>query len=148
MIQVEPGLAAAALFSERAPAHIQLLLAAVLVHDVRVTCIAHGTGPFDVGRRRRAILMIEDDPPERSLGPGAFDTPSLARAVRGATHGVVVSCAPLPEIYADVALTAACGGRLVVIETRPEWEIAWIAFVQAHHPDLPLKIGTVQGGRA
>lgn len=149
MLSVEPRAAARVLSSsQRAAEHVELLLAAVLAFDVRLLAVDQRDGAFEAGLRRRSIVLVGDDPLAGSLGPGAFHQPSLARAIRRATHGAVVACAPLAEIYITAAVTAAAGGRLVLVETVPEFEIPWIEFLRSHNPTMPLKIGTVAAGRA
>ena len=59
----------------------------------------------------------------------------------------IISCAPPPEAYSSIALMAMAQRNGLIIETRPEQEIAWTNRVQAVCPEMPILLCTVKGPR-
>ncbi len=98
---------------------------------------------------RDASIVIIGDDTDRALGPDGFHKPSMRRLLQRATETAVISSAPPEHVYAAMSTLAALGRRFVVIvETRPEQEIAWVEFIQAANPNLPILLVTVEAGRA
>jgi hypothetical protein len=98
---------------------------------------------------RDASIVIIGDDTDRALGPDGFHKPSMRRLFQLATETAVISSAPPEHVYAAMSTLAALGRRFVVIvETRPEQEIAWVEFIQAANPNLPILLVTVEAGRA
>lgn len=98
---------------------------------------------------RDASIVIIGDDTDRALGPDGFHRPSMRRLFRLATETAVVSSAPPEHVYAGMSTLAALARRFVVIvETRPKQEIAWVEFIQAANPNLPILLVTVEAGRA
>ena len=85
----------------------------------------------------------------RVLGPDGFHRQSLSAITSSLAAAVVISGAALPKLYWAGATVAVLGRRdVAIIETRPEQELPWVAFLQEQRPGLKLLIGTVQGGTA
>lgn len=102
--------------------------------------------PHDPGRP--AIVMIGDDF-DRAVGPDGFHLPSIRRAIRACSAFAVVSSAPTVDVYATIATTAAVTRRnTMLIETRPDQEIPWVALIQKLAPRCPIVLATVKGGTA
>ncbi len=98
--------------------------------------------------KRPAMTIIGDDT-DRALGPNGFHMPSLRRIIRSSSAFAVVSCEPLAVVYGSVAFATALAGRhSLLIETRPEQELAWMNLIQKHAPGRPIQLATVKGGAA
>lgn len=102
--------------------------------------------PHEPGRP--AIVMIGDDF-DQAMGPHGFHLPSIRRAIRACSAFAVVSSAPPVDVYATIATTAAVTRRsTMLIETRPDQEIPWLALIQKLAPRCPIMLSTVTGGLA
>lgn len=135
---------------EAAPPHLRPVIQAVRDCRVGMLFVPQGPEPFRLPKEpaRPAIVIIGDDF-DRADGPDGFHLPSIRRAIRDACSFAVVSCAPPPEVYASIALTAAVTRKnTMLIETRPEKEIPWLALIQKLAPRRHIWLATVKGGRA
>jgi hypothetical protein len=95
-----------------------------------------------------SIVIIGDDT-DRALGPSGFHVSSLRRLFRMADHVAVIGSAPPVGVYASLSAIASLERCFVVIiETRPEEEIAWVDFVKSANPELPILLVTTEAGRA
>jgi len=95
---------------------------------------------------RPFIIMVGDDT-DRALGPDQYNSAHLERMI-GMIDGVaIISSAPPPEAYSSIAMMAVVGRNGLIIETRPEQEIAWTNFVQSVRPDMPILLCTVKATR-
>ena len=106
--------------------------------------IPQHAGRFKIPAGRPTIGIIGDDMLE-ALGPAAFHRKSLRRLVASCAGGVLVSCAPELQLYAAAAVVAAERRRnAVLVETRPEREAEWLAFLGEVNPTMRLVVGTVR----
>lgn len=80
-------------------------------------------------------------------GPGQYDGKALDRLIGMADGVAIISCAPPPEACSNIALTAMALHNGLIIETRPEQEIAWTNRVQAVRQEMPILLCTVEGPR-
>lgn len=96
--------------------------------------------------KRPFIVMVGDDT-DCALGPDQYDSKALDRLIGMADGVAIVSCAPPPEAYSSIALMAMAQRNGLIIETRPEQEIAWTNRVQAVCPEMPILLSTVKGPR-
>lgn len=95
---------------------------------------------------RPFIIMVGDDT-DCALGPGQYNRAHLERMI-GMVDGVaIISSAPPPEAYSSIAMMAVAGRNGLIIETRPEQEIAWTNFVQSVRADMPILLCTVKATR-
>ncbi len=125
-----------------------------IVHAIR----DHGVGFLVIPQRatglhrgikllkRPFIVMVGDDT-DCALGPDQYDGKSLDRLIGMADGVAIISCAPPPEAYSSIALMAMAQRNGLIIETRPEQEIAWTNRVQAVCPEMPILLCTVKGPR-
>jgi len=130
--------------------HLIPLLEAVRDHAVDLMFVSQSDEAFRLpkNRGRPAITIIGDDLYE-ALGPEGFHMPSLRRVIRASQSFAVVSCAALEPVYDAMAFAAsAARTNVLVVETRPEFEIQWVELVRKLVPGKPLTIATVEGGRA
>ena len=117
---------------------------------VGLLLVRQGHGRFDVPALKRGcgfVAVIGDDM-DRADGPSGFRRKSLRRlmaAVRGIT---LLSCEILPEVYTAAAGLAALGQNVMIIETRPEQEGAWLDFIKEAAPRANLLICTAVAGNA
>lgn len=95
----------------------------------------------------RPFVVLVGDDMDSALGPDQYDRAALKRLI-GMVDGVaIVSCAPPPEAYSSIALLAAAGHNGLIIETRPEQEIAWTTLVQEVRADMPILLCSVKAPR-
>jgi len=133
-----------------APAHLHPIIRAVRDHAVDMLFVPQGPGSFQLpaGKKRPIIFMIGDDF-DRATGPDGFHLPSIRRIIRAAHCFAVVSSAPQSDVYNGMAVAAvATRHNTMIIETRPEQEIAWLALIQKLAPGRFIWLATVKGGRA
>lgn len=96
----------------------------------------------------QALGLIDDDM-HKSMGPSGFHTASLRRAIQSCGAFAVVSREPIAAVYASVAgVAAVTGASVMLVETRPEHELQWVALIQTLAPGRPLLLTTVNGGHA
>lgn len=131
--------------------HMNPVFAAIRDFGVGVLIVPQSTDSLDSALKEAgeaAIVIIGDDT-NRALGPAGFDTPSLRRLFKSTKGVAVIASAPPEHVYAEASLMAALMRCLVVIlETRPEQEIAWAAFVKEANRDAPILLVTVEAGWA
>jgi hypothetical protein len=135
---------------EHVEPHLKPVLMAVRDLGVGLFFVKQGREAFRLPRDpKRAAMTIIGDDFERADGPDGFHMPSLRRIIRSSSAFAVVSCEPLVAVYASVAMAAGLTRRnTLLIETRPEQEIAWLKLIQKHAPGRPLQLATVKGGHA
>jgi hypothetical protein len=133
----------------QAPDHLKPVLAAVRDCGVGFLFIPQGPEPFRIpkGTKRPAVYLIGDDF-DSSVGPGGFHLPSLRRAMRECVAFAVLGGEATESIYAAVTAGAVAGGRVMIVETRLQHEIAWVRLIQKLAPRRMLIWGTVKAGRA
>lgn len=79
------------------------------------------------------IIHIGDDPrpPKPALGPNGFAADRLYRMLDAACCAIVVAGPPWPYLYIGAAdIAAKARATVLLIDTRPEHEIAWLALLQ------------------
>ena len=107
----------------------------------------HGDA-FRIPAAKPAIAIIGDDF-DAAYGPEKFHMPSLRRAIRSCAAFAVVSSAPVKSVYAITALSAVLSRKnTMLIETRPDQELAWVKLIHKLSPGSPLILSTVEGGNA
>ena len=130
--------------------HLRPIVQAVRDHGVDMMFAPQDAGAFRIpaGRTNPVIFMIGDDF-DQALGPEGFHLPSIRRAIRACSAFAVISSAPQADAYTTMAITAAATRRnTMIVETRPEQEIPWLALIQKLAPKRFIWLGTVQGGHA
>ncbi len=129
--------------------HLAPLYEAARDFGCLLAMVPQGAGPFDAPPAGRPAIVIIGDDLDQALGPSAFHAKSLRRLLRGVRLAAVVACEPLPEIYAEAARHAVVLRKnVVIVETRPEHEIAWFNLIKSIAPDAALVLGSVRGGNA
>lgn len=134
--------------TEKAP-HLLPIVHAIRDHGVGFLVIPQRATGLHRGiklLKRPFIVMVGDDT-DCALGPDQYDGKALDRLIGMADGVAIVSCAPPPEAYSSVALMAMAQRNGLIIETRPEQEIAWTNRVQAVCPEMPILLCTVKGPR-
>lgn len=133
---------------EQGPAHLGPIWAVVRDHGVTFAFVDQGGRPFRLPTTSGPTITLIGDDTEAAHGPAGFDGPSLQDALKRAQAAIVIGCAALPRFYRLAALAAALRLHVVIIETRPEQEIPWIALIQSECSTIPILVGTIKGGRA
>lgn len=131
-------------------AHLRPILEAVRDHGLAFMFVPQIPDPFRIPRDAHLpTLTVLGDDFDSALGPNAFHMPSLRRVIRASQAFAVVSSAPTVAVYGTISTTAAAlGVNTLLVETRPEQEIPWLALIQKHAPRRPVWLSTVEGGRA
>jgi hypothetical protein len=135
---------------ENAPVYFQPILKVVRDHGVAMLFVPQGLQPFRIPDQpqKPAIILVGDDL-EVALSPDGFHRPSIRRAIRACNSFAVISSAPQSDVYATVAVgVAATRHHAMLIETRPEQELAWVALIQTLAPGRFIQLATVEGGHA
>lgn len=135
---------------EYSPAYLRPIIESIRDHHVAMLFVGQTAKPFRLPKDpgRPAIVVIGDDF-DRAVGPEGFHMPSVRRAIRACTAFAIVSSGPQSAAYASIAVTAAASRRnVMLIETRPEQEIPWLALVQKLAPRRHVLLATVKGGHA
>jgi len=130
--------------------HLRPIVQAVRDHGVDMMFVSQDAGAFKTiaGRKHPVIFMIGDDFDE-AKGPDGFHLASIRRAIRSSQCFALVSSAPQADAYAAMAIAAAGTRRnTLIVETRPEQEIPWLALIQKLAPGRFIWLATVEGGHA
>lgn len=135
--------------AEKAP-HLIPILKAIRHHDVGFLVLQQRATRLDRGLdllQRPFIVLIGDDT-DTALGPNQYDRAAMERLL-GMVDGIaIVASAPPDEAYSSLAMLAAhLHSNGLIIETRPEQEIAWTHFLQGIRPDVPILLCTVKAPR-
>lgn len=93
------------------------------------------------------VALVGDDT-DRALGPNAFHGRSLARVARSARGIALISCAIVPNVYAIAAQMVLLGHSTLIVETRPECEAEWLAFLRSAAPRASFLMCTTAEGTA
>jgi hypothetical protein len=134
----------AAMESGRAP-HLVPLWGAVRDFGVGLLIVPQKGGPFEPPRKDVPAICIIGDDMKISLGPSGFHRRSLRRFIRSCGAGVVISCEAIARAYAVAATEASLRRHnVILIETRPQHEIAWVSLLRKINPHLGLLVATVE----
>ena len=129
--------------------HSAPLYSAVRDHGCGLAIVTQHAGRFDLPADGRPTIIAIGDDLDLALGPAAFHAKSLRRALKGVRLAVVMACEPLPEAY-EAAARHAVGLRknVVIVETLPEQEIAWVNLIRSIAPDTAFILAGVKEGEA
>lgn len=99
---------------------------------------------------RKPLLVLLGDDLDTAKGPGAFDAPSVRRALSTAAGIVMVSSASSAQVYSAAIAMARTGNRrgqhAVLIETQPEAEEEWLYLLRVHRrPSADVLLSVVAG---
>ena len=114
--------------------------------EQKIDCVkvTQGSGPFHVPSGRPAFLYLGDDM-HMALGPAAFHDGSVRSFMRRCSAFVVVSAGSNVEPYRFAAETAGLQRRnVILVETRPSQETAWIELLRSINPTAFAMICTVR----
>lgn len=135
---------------EWSPLYLRPIIKAVRDHGIAMLFVGQSADPFRIPdyHKRPAIVIIGDDF-DCAIGPRGFHMSSVRRAIRACSAFAVVSSAPQPDVYEAIARMAALTRRnTMLIETRPDQELQWLALIQKHAPKRFIWLATVEGGHA
>lgn len=106
--------------------------------------VSQGSGPFHVASARPTFLYLGDDM-HTALGPAAFHEGSVRDFMRRCSAFVVVSAGSNVEPYRFAAETAGLQRRnVILVETRPSQETAWIEYLRSINSTAFAMICTVR----
>ncbi|SMH60477.1 hypothetical protein [Azospirillum agricola] len=122
--------------------HLKPLVLAAAHHRIFFGTVLQHAGRFDPPPAARPFVLLVGDDMFETLGPAAFHSKSLRRVLAGATHVGINAANIQAGIYARAAELAAAGGRVVLVECRPETEREWLAFAGRHAPAADKLVST------
>jgi hypothetical protein len=97
-------------------------------------CTMTSSHPFPSVRKlggRGAIVVVGNDLTTAN-GPSAFHLSSLRKIAKHVSAWAVVSASPPVELYAASAALAKVGAITLLVETQPEYEVAWTEWLTKH----------------
>lgn len=125
------------------PPHMRPILLAVRDLGAGWATIPQHSGRFDLPPGKPTICVIGDDMNE-ALGPAGFHRKSIRRVIAASRVVAIVACEPLLFAYTAAASAVGLGMNSTIIETRPEFEMQWLALVKAENPNASVIIGSVK----
>ncbi len=129
--------------------HLAPLYEAVRDFGCALVVVPQGLEPFELLTADMPCIIVLGDDLVEALGPAAFDAKSLRRALKGVRLAAIVGCGPSPEFYESAARHAVLLRKnVVIVETQPEHEIAWVNLIRSIAPDTAFLLGSVRGGTA
>ena len=130
--------------------HFRPVYAAMRSAGVALMLIRQGYGRFDVPTlpRGRGFVAVIGDDTDHAEGPSGFRRKSLRRLAASVRGVSLISCEIQPDVYATAAELAALGQSVMIVETRPEQEAAWLDFLKVAAPRANLLICTAAAGTA
>jgi hypothetical protein len=132
-----------------APDHLRPLFHAVRDEGCDVAWIFQGAPATRLPKTGRPLIAVVGDDLDRALGPEGFHRPTLRRLVREASVASIVSSGPVVDAYERPATNAVLlRENVIIVETRPEQELAWANFVRDARPEMGLLLCSVAGGYA
>ena len=131
------------------PAHLRPVWWAAKHGRCALLIVGQGAAEQRLPPRSQPLITLLGDDTDRADGPDGFAREWLRKLVAGCAVGLVVSSEPMAHAYEAAAAAAVVHRRdVVIIETRPEQEIAWLDFILKAQPNIRLTVCTVAGGRA
>ncbi|HYH20117.1 MAG TPA: hypothetical protein VD995_16010 [Azospirillum sp.] len=116
------------------PLHMRPILSAVAQRGIAFgVLVPGGRVPRQAPRHRWTLTIIGADL-EQSHGPERFHRKSLCQILERATHVCVNAADAEVGNYQLFTDHAVAGGHVVVIETRPEHESAWLRVALRYAP--------------
>jgi hypothetical protein len=124
------------------PLHLKPIVLAVRDHGCAHGIVRQGAGKFDFNDPRPTIAVLGDDLFE-AKGPGAFDIASVRKLAQRCKSAFVVAGAPETTVYAAAAMSAVLAREhVVVVETRPALERAWVSALRSANPSIRILLST------
>ncbi|TGD94583.1 hypothetical protein [Methylobacterium nonmethylotrophicum] len=121
------------------PAYVEPILDAMAATGCGFLIVTQHVGAFDPPTVPLFVALVGDDMGP-ALGPAAFDEGSLGALMRACAGVSIVPCEPVIAAYERCAELARDGRAAIVIETGPEFERAWEAFVRRVAPDTEVEV--------
>jgi hypothetical protein len=77
------------------------------------------------------------------IGPAGFNQPILKRLLRNANAVSLTTCGPDERVYATACAIDSFNRNVVLIETLPQFEIAWMERLNRRRTPLPVLVCTM-----
>lgn len=129
------------------PLHLRPIYAAMIDPGIGLALVAQRSGRFDIASPRPFVALIGDDT-DCALGPAGFHRKSVRRLAGRVRSIAIIASDVEPKAYAAAAALAALGHNVLIVETRPEQEGAWIELLRAAAASVPILLCTPIGGTA
>ena len=127
----------------RAPEHCRPILRAVRDHGCAYAMVLQDAGQFDIPVGKPAIVLLGDDLLD-SKGPVAFDADSTSRLARRCGAAFVIASAAEAETYGKaVTWPILFRQSVLIVETLPKHEEAWVEFLLAAAPGIQITVSKV-----
>lgn len=133
--------------SRTGSAHLRPIYGAMVAPGIGFLMVQQNASRFAIESKGGFVALILDDT-DRALGPSGFHRKSVRR-LASQVHSITVLSADIePSIYASAATLAALGRNVLIVETRPEEEVAWMDLLKAAAPRAPILLCTPIAGNA
>ena len=127
------------------PPYLRRLFGAMRDGSVGWISVRPNVGNFDIPRQPGVVLIVDN-----GCGPSAFCPVSVTAAVAGSSMATITTYRPVEAIFAAALLVASSTGKnVLIIETGPEQETAWVELISRGRTPLALLLGLLEPeGRA
>lgn len=133
--------------SRTGSAHLRPIYAAMVDPGIGFAMVTQNAGRFALDAGGPFVALIGDDT-DRALGPAGFHRKSVRRLAAQAQSIAIIASAIEPSVYATAAAGAVFGLNVLIVETRPEQEGAWMDLVKAAAPRASVLLVTPIAGNA
>jgi hypothetical protein len=137
--------------SDLTPKHLKGIFEAARDYQIGFMHFPRNHQKVDLERLNaaKAFVAIVGDDTDCSMGPDHFDAVFVRMLLEKAFGIAVISSAVIEDIYTLFAEVAGlCRKSMVIIETRPEHEMQWIARVNEIAPNTHLVVSTPKPEKA
>jgi hypothetical protein len=123
------------------PAHIKSIYAAVRDYHIHHVLLTQNEKSFNIAQLKEfgPMVVIIGDDTNCALGPSAFDQSALRVLIGKSTCVAIIASMIVPDIYKCLSLMAGLFRvNAIIIETRPEQEMAWREYVRGVSPNASI----------
>ncbi|GEP08577.1 hypothetical protein [Methylobacterium gnaphalii] len=127
--------------------HLRPIYGAMANGLVGFLLVAQNAGRFDAIKGRPFVALLADDT-DRALGPAGFHRKSVRRMAAQVSSIAIIASDIVHEAYVTAAAGAALGFNMLIVETRPEHEGAWMELLREAAPQASTLLCTPIEGTA
>lgn len=135
----------AILACDSTPSYLKAVVSAMRDYGIRLFFLPQTSEPLsdaDFAEAKAFIAIIGDDR-ACAKGPEAFDDATLQRLIKNSVGVSIMSCDFNASIYGHLSRMAGMQQTgATVIETRPEMENVWLAYIRSVSKTVPIILCT------
>jgi hypothetical protein len=117
-----------------APEHLKAILKAVADGKAVWGVVPQIAGPFSLPLPLKPFILVLGDDMATAMGPDAFDHISVERALKACRAVIVAAGEATARVYDFAARHARAGESVVIVETQPAHQDAWVELVRRVNP--------------